>query len=171
MLRNKLRTLILKHLRDGPRSGYQLINDIQKHTGWKPSYGSIYPLLDKMRSEGLLTVTQEGRRKLYRLSARGREQSRQLSAQDAELVTRAQESFALIAHILGLDDAQHQELAELFFATLERGDKPPAAHARALADFKIAYWDLHQRGVTTKKKAAITKIIKDATRQLRALAP
>lgn len=48
--------------------GYQIIQAIEARTNgaWKPSPGSIYPTLQLLADEGLVTAEQVGERKVYR---------------------------------------------------------------------------------------------------------
>ena len=51
--RGLLRFLVLKMLSEKPMSGTEIVEEIQKQTGsWKPSPGSIYPLLSWMSKKG-----------------------------------------------------------------------------------------------------------------------
>lgn len=51
--RGLLRFLVLKMLSEKPMAGSEIIEEIQKQTGsWKPSPGSIYPLLSRMSKKG-----------------------------------------------------------------------------------------------------------------------
>jgi DNA-binding PadR family transcriptional regulator len=55
----------------GPRNGAELMDDIEKMSwGWRPSPGSIYPLLEEMVKEELVRKGPDGR---YELTERGRE--------------------------------------------------------------------------------------------------
>jgi DNA-binding PadR family transcriptional regulator len=61
-------------LAEQPRHGYDLIRAIEDRTGglWTPSPGSIYPTLQALEDEGLLTIdTVDGRRNAS-LTAEGR---------------------------------------------------------------------------------------------------
>lgn len=63
--RGDVRTAILLLLDEQPRHGYELIGEIAERSGgaWTPSPGSIYPTLQALEDEGLLTMTKvEGRR-------------------------------------------------------------------------------------------------------------
>jgi DNA-binding PadR family transcriptional regulator len=55
--------------------GYQIIQAIEARTdgAWKPSPGSIYPTLQLLADEGLVTGEQVGERKVYTLTDAGRE--------------------------------------------------------------------------------------------------
>ena len=74
MGRGDIRTAILVSLIDEPMHGYQIIQAIEARTGgtWKPSPGSIYPTLQLLADEGLITGEQSGERKVYSLTDEGR---------------------------------------------------------------------------------------------------
>ena len=75
MGRGDIRTAILVALTEEPMHGYQIIQSIEKSTrgSWKPSPGSIYPTLQLLSDEGLVTSEQVGERKVYSLTDAGRE--------------------------------------------------------------------------------------------------
>ena len=75
MGRGDIRTAILVALADEPMHGYQIIQAIENrtHGAWKPSPGSIYPTLQLLADEGLVTAAQDGERKVYSLTDTGRE--------------------------------------------------------------------------------------------------
>ena len=73
MGRGDIRTAILVALADEPMHGYQIIQAIEARTGgaWKPSPGSIYPTLQLLADEGLVSSEQVGERKVYSLTEAG----------------------------------------------------------------------------------------------------
>lgn len=75
MGRGDIRTAILAALTDAPMHGYQIIQAIETRTNgaWKPSPGSIYPTLQLLSDEGLVTAEQDGERKVYSLTDAGKE--------------------------------------------------------------------------------------------------
>lgn len=54
--------------------GYQLMGEIEQRSSgaWRPSPGSIYPLLQQLTDEGLVQPTDDGGRKVFSLTAEGR---------------------------------------------------------------------------------------------------
>ena len=77
---NKTRFAVLAMLSLGPRSGYDVQQQIQRTLGhfWSESYGQIYPTLRQLLAEGQATartVAQSGKpnRNLYSITPRGRE--------------------------------------------------------------------------------------------------
>ncbi len=82
MGRGDIRTAILVALTTEPMHGYQIIQAIEASTNgaWKPSPGSIYPTLQLLADEGLVSSEQVGERKVYSLTDSGREAAAEFSA-------------------------------------------------------------------------------------------
>ena len=73
--RGDVRAAALALLADGPRNGYQIIQEISERSGglWKPSPGSVYPALQQLEDEGLIAATTgEGGRRAFELTEEGR---------------------------------------------------------------------------------------------------
>jgi DNA-binding PadR family transcriptional regulator len=72
--RGEVRTLILGALADRPMHGYEVIQALeQKSRGiWRPSAGSIYPTLQQLADEGLITGEDVDGRRTYTLTDAGR---------------------------------------------------------------------------------------------------
>jgi len=87
MVKSHLKMLVLKLISKEPLSGYSLMKKIKKTTGcWKPSTGSIYPLLESLRLHGKVQVKEDGRKKVYRLTSSGREELISLAQNKQEMV-------------------------------------------------------------------------------------
>ncbi|MFB3889434.1 MAG: PadR family transcriptional regulator [Candidatus Bathyarchaeia archaeon] len=70
-----IRYHVLEALSQKPMSGSELIESIEKHTGgfWKPSPGSIYPLLSWLQEKGFVKeLPSENGLKRYELTANGK---------------------------------------------------------------------------------------------------
>lgn len=54
--------------------GYEMIQEIAERSGgaWKPSPGSVYPTLQLLEDEGLISSASEGGKKLFSLTDAGR---------------------------------------------------------------------------------------------------
>jgi DNA-binding PadR family transcriptional regulator len=68
-----LKLMILKLISKGPSHGYALMNDIENLTDkdWRPSPGSIYPALQELEKNGLISFESSGRQKIYRITPEG----------------------------------------------------------------------------------------------------
>lgn len=72
--RGDVRIAILALLAEEPMHGYQIIGEITDRSGgaWKPSPGSVYPTLQQLEDEGLVTSQDRDGRKTYELTSQGR---------------------------------------------------------------------------------------------------
>jgi len=73
--RGDVRTAILALLSEQPRHGYELIRAIEERSDglWTPSPGSVYPTLQALEDEGLLTIANVEGRKTASLTDAGQE--------------------------------------------------------------------------------------------------
>lgn len=74
MGRGDVRSAVLSLLAEKPMHGYQIIREIEERSGgsWKPSAGSVYPTLQLLADEGLITAEESNGRKTYALTEEGR---------------------------------------------------------------------------------------------------
>ena len=74
--RGDVRTAVLLLLDEEPMHGYQLMQAIADRSGgrWTPSPGAIYPAINLLEDEGLVTVVAESGRKVATLTDAGRAQ-------------------------------------------------------------------------------------------------
>ncbi|HEX8827903.1 MAG TPA: PadR family transcriptional regulator, partial [Xanthobacteraceae bacterium] len=79
--RGILKFALLKLLAEVPRHGYDLIREIREK-GWGGGAGSVYPLLAALEAAGLIAGREEGDRRIYEITEKGR---RLLGERAAEL--------------------------------------------------------------------------------------
>jgi DNA-binding PadR family transcriptional regulator len=74
MQRGDVRAAVLALLAERPMHGYQIIQEIDERSGgaWKPSPGSVYPTLQLLTDEGLVSAEESNGRKTYSLTEAGR---------------------------------------------------------------------------------------------------
>ena len=104
--RGDVRAAALALLADGPRNGYQIIQDISERSSglWKPSPGSVYPALQQLEDEGLISATTgEGGRRAFELTEEGRSY---VAAHPDEL----QAPWDLVANSVGGDTIEMRRL-------------------------------------------------------------
>lgn len=73
--RGDVRAALLTLLFERPMHGYEMIQEIAARSNglWKPSPGSVYPTLQLLEDEGLITAAEtDGSKKLFELTADGR---------------------------------------------------------------------------------------------------
>ncbi len=71
--RGNVRAAILALLTERPMHGYEMIKELDTRTGgvWSPSPGSVYPTLQLLEDEGLITSEESGGRKRFTLTEAG----------------------------------------------------------------------------------------------------
>ncbi|MFJ9178303.1 helix-turn-helix transcriptional regulator [Streptomyces sp. NPDC102360] len=95
----RLRLYLLKLLDEAPRHGYEVIRLLEERFQglYAPSAGTVYPRLSKLESEGLVTHTTEGGRKVYAITEAGRAELADRSGELADLELEIRESVAELA--------------------------------------------------------------------------
>lgn len=106
MLAGNLRLLVLKLLSSKDMSGYDLMKTIQEKTGRKPSPGSMYPLLEKLKSEGRITVREVGRAKRYSITESGKRELSDTSTRKEELMANIKKSIGVFCTMTGQTETE-----------------------------------------------------------------
>src|SRR4051812_13075080 len=72
--RGEIRPLILATVARRPMHGYEVIQELESQSGgrWRPSAGSVYPTLQQLTDEGLLTSDEVDGRRVYTLTDSGK---------------------------------------------------------------------------------------------------
>ena len=94
-----LRLYLLKLLDESPRHGYEVIRLLEdRFMGlYAPSPGTIYPRLQRLEAEGLVTQSREGGRKVYQITEAGREELRRRQDELDHLETEIRSSVHYLA--------------------------------------------------------------------------
>lgn len=95
----RLRLYLLKLLEEAPRHGYEVIRLLEERFQgrYAPSAGTVYPRLAKLETEGLVSHTSEGGRKVYALTDAGCAELSDRQGELAELELEIHESLAALA--------------------------------------------------------------------------
>ena len=128
-----MRAAILALLAEEPRHGYAIMTELAERSGgmWRPSPGSVYPVLQQLQDEGLVTSTDQDGRRVFDLTADGRryveEHAEELNEpwQVADDGPRAR--FQGLMHSAFALAAAVQQVARM-------GDEDQVAEARAILD-------------------------------------
>lgn len=72
--RGDVRSAILRLLAEQPMHGYQIIQELSARSGgaWRPSAGSIYPALQLLADEGMVTAEETTGKKIFSLTEAGK---------------------------------------------------------------------------------------------------
>jgi DNA-binding PadR family transcriptional regulator len=72
--RGDVRAAIIALLAEEPMHGYQIITELTERSGgvWRPSPGSVYPTLQAMEDQGLVTANKSEGRRVFSLTDEGK---------------------------------------------------------------------------------------------------
>jgi DNA-binding PadR family transcriptional regulator len=187
----QLRLYLLALLSDGPRHGYEVIQDLERRFNglYSPSAGTVYPRLAKLEEEGLVERTDEGRKTVYRITEAGRAEVRarqvDLARMEADLDHSVRE---LAEEVRSRVRGSTSDLrAELKAAAREarstatpvggadapwgRADSGPIGELeRAIAELRQEArqaWKRH--GLTTEQSREVVDILTEASDRIRAV--
>jgi len=153
---------MLQKLLLGPRTGYQLCSEMERDTGKRPSYGSVYPLLERMTSAGEVTIKQDGRRKVYTLTAKGRTGAQKAATQCTTFIDEESSRIKKLMTLMEMDPKP-------MLAMLERARKGEAPLGRVTASmfaFRDQMFAMAADGRADKHATKINKMLTTMTKQL-----
>ena len=135
--RGDVRAAVLALLTERPMHGYEIIQQIEERSGgvWRPSPGSIYPTLQLLADEGLVSSDEVGGRRLFTLTDAGREEAARHEGESSPFHQERDETF---------------EVAHRF-----RGE---------LGQLAMAVWQVAQAG-TGAQRTEILGVLADARRR------
>ncbi len=110
--RGDIRAALLQALLDGPAHGYEIIRRLEERSGglWRPSAGSVYPTLQMLEEQGLLSSHDDAGKRVYALTEEGRTEAEAAPADGRSFPWEGDES--LTGH-----RALRSAMAQLFLAT------------------------------------------------------
>ncbi|MBS3788307.1 PadR family transcriptional regulator [Candidatus Bipolaricaulota bacterium] len=112
----------MKLLSEDSYSGYGLIQEIEEETGfWKPSTGSVYPLLESLEEEGLIEGRDTDRGSSWEITDKGREAYREASEAKQNMKESLKQSMIVFSQIFNEEGIK--EVANRMESERERGDK------------------------------------------------
>ena len=110
MGRGDVRAAVLAILAERPMHGYQIISEIAERSGgaWKPSAGSVYPTLQLLADEGLISAEEADGRKTYSLTDAGRAEAEASADRPAPWQTPSARDFGPVGALpkAGIELAQ-----------------------------------------------------------------
>ena len=157
-----LRLIVMKTLANRKLSGYDLIKQIEKNAGtWKPSFGSIYPLLDKLLKEKLVEVEESGRKKLYHLTTEGRKHLELINKNKDKFIGRM---IAMCNAFGRITDKGDKGFMLEILGSLKKGRLPFKEISPELNEFRAAVFEVYSSGKERKK---IKSVLRAAAGKLR----
>jgi DNA-binding PadR family transcriptional regulator len=102
-----LRLIVLKILQNKELCGYELISEIERETGWKPSFGSIYPLLETLHKSNFVEIEKKGKTKKYSVTKKGKAFLEDMVKRKDEILDKIIENVKLFDVVCGTNHSSH----------------------------------------------------------------
>ncbi len=161
----RLKLLIYQALQEQPHTGYSLVKHIEERTGWKPSWGSMYPALEQLRTEKHIVGKEQKNSTVYTLTAAGKKYSQQTHNEHKELIQGIIERMKILSTIVEED----MSVPIAYLEELKEGSNPFIAIQKESERMKKELYRLWKEDKMQKKKTVINSILKQANKELRAL--
>jgi DNA-binding PadR family transcriptional regulator len=120
-----LRNAVMQQLKRKPHSGYSLMKALSEEIGWKPSPGSMYPLLQQLLKEQIVTVKKSDRKRIYSLTKIGQEEAKSItdtSIMSSDIQELAKLSLSNLEDLSSTDKKEVHKQIKSILSTL-RGAK------------------------------------------------
>ncbi|HMD56542.1 MAG TPA: PadR family transcriptional regulator [Solirubrobacteraceae bacterium] len=131
--RGDIRTAALLLLAEEPRNGYQIMQEVEERSGgvWRPSPGSVYPALQQLEDEGLISTQEVDGRKLFAITDEGRALVQERGEDRPAPWEEMSSDLSSGAHELG---RLMREVASAFVQVMRTGSESQVAKAREVLD-------------------------------------
>jgi DNA-binding PadR family transcriptional regulator len=120
--RGLLRHLSFQFLIKGPMSGSEIVDKIEEFTDWRPSPGSIYPLLSHMQERGFIRVheNEDSTLKRFELTEEGRSHVEEFLAHGEHMRSRNRNIRKMYWRLhMGMTEELYESLGALLDAIEE----------------------------------------------------
>jgi len=162
-----LRFYVLKLISksESPISGYTLMKRIEEETGfWRPSPGSIYPLLASLEEGGLIEHREENDKKLYSLTEVGQESLERARQAKDEAMRGVRQSIHVFGELFG------EEMSDDLALLTEAGEGSQSITpqlTRSLKRLKMVLHAILMQRPPASKANEIAKTVERAIEELK----
>ena len=164
-MRGRLKHLTLKIIEKEPSSGSEIIHLIEKEYSWKPSYGSIYPLLENLKEEKLVTSKKEKRKIIYSITRKGKKELSKYDQEKQELIQNVKKVHNVMSKVYGMNVDYENVLVD----ELEKGNVPFKEIQKESNDMKKVLFELYKTKKYKEKQKTIKQILQKAIKELKKL--
>ena len=163
----QLKFIVIQLLKEKPYSGYDLMKAIHENSGWKPSPGSMYPVLDNLSKMKLVAVKISGKKKMYSLTEKGRKEAKEISSTTGKMVEDITKNIRLFSKLYVHDDVNYNESLLMAFEDLKKGKMPFGKLTKDAMELKKTLMNIYARGKYKNNEEKIRKILKRAVLDLK----
>jgi len=160
MPKGYFKILVLKELKSSEKTGYDLIKSMSAILGREPSAGSIYPLLNDLLGEKLISFKEEGRKKVYSITKKGDLYLKELFKEKKDMMLRHAELMKVFndCGAKGLSNKDYLRANKILLKNLD-----------VFLELKGTILELVLSKDFSEKEEKVRKIVKQTAKQLKGL--
>ena len=161
-VKSGLKLIVLKILNNKDVTGYDLIHEIELNTGfWKPSPGSIYPLMNDLLERKLVSCKKEGNKKIYSISKEGKEFYKKIKIKKAKIVRDVFDGIKFLEFMA--DDKKELKVSLDLLKEFEKEDSLLEENTDSIIKLKISFMKALKKKGNAEK---VNKILENTSKQL-----
>ncbi len=149
-------------MKESEKTGYDLIKIIEKELKWKPSPGSIYPILNELRKGNYIKVHEAGRKKLYLITKKGIQELNKMKSQISGHVEKLSKHMSIFESLFGMKFGLGK-VVPFILGELKKGRIPFGQLGKDMMKFRILFL---KKAMDEKKHKKMHKVVKDAHKKL-----
>lgn len=162
--RGFLKSFVLLILKEKASHGYEIMEKINEKTGfWRPSPGTIYPLLRNLEREGLIEeINPNSNRRIYRLTQKGEAIAAKIEQTEKKI---KEDIISLLAQVLNLEKEEIEEIIRKIKENKKLKSKKLAILFPALRDLNRL--SLRFSNQAEQKILKASEVLREASEKLR----
>ncbi|HLC57000.1 MAG TPA: PadR family transcriptional regulator [Candidatus Nanoarchaeia archaeon] len=162
-----LKYIVIQLLQEKPHSGYDLMKAIYESCGWKPSPGSMYPVLEGLAKSKKVVIRIDGKKKVYSLTPEGSREAKKALDETGKVVDKLMQNLKLFSRIYMHEDKWFESGVMNAFEELRRGKLPLGMLTKDMIELKKEVLRLYIGKKCIKEGKRIKKILQRATKELK----
>jgi DNA-binding PadR family transcriptional regulator len=163
-MRSYLKIFVLKLLSSNDLTGYSLIKQIEKKANWKPSPGSMYPLLKNLLKNDYVNVKLENRLKLYSITKKGKIYIGSLLKNKSALANNVVKNFKVYENVSNKKDSS---FALEIISKIDSDEIPFREISKELCEFRDVLFELNNKKLLYENKSSVQKIFRETIKNLK----
>jgi DNA-binding PadR family transcriptional regulator len=180
MMRGHLKTVVLTVLEEKDMSGSEIVCKLEKDFGWKPSPGSIYPVLSAIEEEGFAKVKcndgecsgsnrkrMSAHKKIYSITQKGKLELKTKKIERRALADEILKVHKMMASIYDVKNDTNIEKVKLLTSQMKSGKMPFIQIHDETEALNAELFRILSKNILEKNKNKVKKIIKVAISDLK----
>jgi len=163
-MKGQLKMVVLMAIVKQNHSGYSLMQYLKQNMGWKPSPGSLYPLLNSLFKNKLISMNAEGNKKIYSITKKGKEAVQIIIKSKGEFLNSMKKNLKVFEQI---SDKQESKFMIEMFERLQKGHAPFSWLTKEAIELREVMFSKSKTVKNEKTQMKIKKVINDVISKIK----